>query len=206
MHIFILFYFISFIVLLIDKRTSIDSNFNVIRSLIVCYLTVSKFQFSTEHDDTVMLCANFQYNWKSKMGILIARDFVRCDFDSSMAREICIYGFELGHHWSRQWLVACSAPSHYLDQCRIILKWIQRNKLQWNSSQYTLIFTKENAVDGVFCDPIFHKLRKKRFPMGLDFDVSTAGLTGKKGMLGPKGAKGNKGAIGPTATKGLMGR
>ena len=27
---------------------------------------------------------------------------------------------ELGHHWSMQWLVACSASSHYMNQCWII--------------------------------------------------------------------------------------
>ena len=31
-----------------------------------------------------------------------------------------IYINELGHHWSGLWLVACSAPSHYLNQCWLL--------------------------------------------------------------------------------------
>ena len=44
--------------------------------------------------------------------------------------HICVV--ELGHHWFRQWLVACSALSHYLNQCWNIVNWTFRNKLQWN--------------------------------------------------------------------------
>ena len=29
-------------------------------------------------------------------------------------------------HWVRQWLVACLAPSHYLNQCYLIVTWIPR--------------------------------------------------------------------------------
>ena len=40
------------------------------------------------------------------------------------------YGIRyVAHHWFRQWLVACSAPNHYLNQCRIIVKWTLQNKL-----------------------------------------------------------------------------
>ena len=44
--------------------------------------------------------------------------------------HICVN--ELGRHWFRQWLVACLAPSHCLNQyCRIV-NWTLGNKLQWN--------------------------------------------------------------------------
>ena len=43
--------------------------------------------------------------------------------------HICVR--ELGQQGFRQWLVACSAPSHYQNQCNRIL----RNKLQWNFHQ-----------------------------------------------------------------------
>ena len=36
----------------------------------------------------------------------------------------------LGHHWFRQWLVAYSAPSHYLNQCWNTVNLTLRNKLQ----------------------------------------------------------------------------
>ena len=44
--------------------------------------------------------------------------------------QICVS--ELGHHWFRFWLVACSAPSHYLNQCWFIVDWTPGNKFQWN--------------------------------------------------------------------------
>ena len=36
---------------------------------------------------------------------------------------------ELGQHCSRQWLVACFAPSHYPNQCWLTVAWIVGNKL-----------------------------------------------------------------------------
>ena len=44
--------------------------------------------------------------------------------------HICVS--KLDHHWFRWWLVAWSAPSHYLKQWWYIVNWIPRNKLQWN--------------------------------------------------------------------------
>ena len=35
-------------------------------------------------------------------------------------------------------------PSHYLNQCWLIVEWILRNKLQWNSNQNTKLFIHEN--------------------------------------------------------------
>ena len=49
--------------------------------------------------------------------------------------QLCVS--ELGQHWFRLWLVAYSAPSHYLNQCWIIVKWIPRNKVQLNFNQNT---------------------------------------------------------------------
>ena len=43
--------------------------------------------------------------------------------------HICVV--DLGHHWFRYWLVACSAPSHYLNLCWNIVYWTFRHKLQW---------------------------------------------------------------------------
>ena len=41
----------------------------------------------------------------------------------------------LDHHWFRSWLVAWSAPSHYLNQCWDIVNWTLRNKLQWHLNE-----------------------------------------------------------------------
>ena len=61
---------------------------------------------------------------------------------------------ELNHHWFRWWLVACSAPSHHLNQCWIIINWAHRNKLQWNLNQNTQLFIHENASENILCEMV----------------------------------------------------
>ena len=58
---------------------------------------------------------------------------------------------KLGQHWFRGWLAAYSAPSHYLNQCRLIVNWILRNKLQGNLNQNTKFFIHENASENFVC-------------------------------------------------------
>ena len=41
------------------------------------------------------------------------------------------------------WLVAWSAPSHYLNQCWNIVNWTLRNKLQWNFNRSSNIVIQE---------------------------------------------------------------
>ena len=53
------------------------------------------------------------------------------------------------HHWFREWLVAWSAPSHYLNQSWNIVNWTLRNKLQWNFNHNSYIFIDENAFENV---------------------------------------------------------
>ena len=55
-------------------------------------------------------------------------------------------------HWSREWLVAWSAPSHHLNQCWIIVNWTLRNKLWWNRNRNSNIFIQENAFESVVCE------------------------------------------------------
>ena len=56
------------------------------------------------------------------------------------------------HHWFRLWLVAWSAPSHYLNQCWIIINSNHRNKLRWNPRRNSSIFILENAFENVVCE------------------------------------------------------
>ena len=56
---------------------------------------------------------------------------------------------EQDHHWFRWWLVAWPAPSHYLNQCWVIVNWTLRNKLRWNLNQNLCIFIQENALENV---------------------------------------------------------
>ena len=63
--------------------------------------------------------------------------------------HICVV--ELGHHWFKIWLVACSAPSHYLNQCWNIVNRTSRNKFQWKLNQNSNIFIQEIAFENVVC-------------------------------------------------------
>ena len=47
---------------------------------------------------------------------------------------------------------AYSAPSHYLNQRRVIVNWTFRNKLQWNFNQNTKFFIHENAYENIVCE------------------------------------------------------
>ena len=58
---------------------------------------------------------------------------------------------EVSHHCFRQWLVACSAPSHYLNQCWLIVYWILSSKFQWNSNRNSNIFIEENMYENIVC-------------------------------------------------------
>ena len=53
--------------------------------------------------------------------------------------------------WFRWWLVTYSVPSHYLNQCWVIVNWNIRNKLQWNFNQNKKIFIHKNASENIFC-------------------------------------------------------
>ena len=64
--------------------------------------------------------------------------------------HICVG--ELGQHWFSYWFVAYSAPSHYLNQCSLIVNCTTRNKLQWNSKQNSKLFIEENAFENVVCE------------------------------------------------------
>ena len=65
-------------------------------------------------------------------------------------KHICISN--LGYHWFRLWLVACSAPSHYLNRCWHIVDWTFGSKFQWNFYQHLNIFIQENAFEDVVCE------------------------------------------------------
>ena len=69
--------------------------------------------------------------------------------------HICVN--ESGQHWFRWWLVAYSAPSHYLNQCLDIVNCTFRNKIQWNFNRnIKFSFTKmhlkiSSAIWWPFC-------------------------------------------------------
>ena len=50
------------------------------------------------------------------------------------------------------WLIACSIPSHYRNQFpELIVNWIFKNKLMWNSNINLMIFIQENYIENVIC-------------------------------------------------------
>ena len=49
-------------------------------------------------------------------------------------------------------LPAYLAPSHYLNQCWVIVNWTLRNKLQWNFNRNYNIFIQENAFENFVCE------------------------------------------------------
>ena len=59
-----------------------------------------------------------------------------------------------GRFWSTlvQVMAWClMAPSHYLNQCWLIVNWTQGLELQWKINQYTRPFILENAFENVIC-------------------------------------------------------
>ena len=44
------------------------------------------------------------------------------------------------------WLFACSASSHYRNQCWLIVNWTSKNQFQWNSDWNSIIFIQENTI------------------------------------------------------------
>ena len=54
-----------------------------------------------------------------------------------------IYVSEIAQHWFRQWLGASSAPSHYLNQCWLVVNWTPGNKFRWNSNRNSIIFIQK---------------------------------------------------------------
>ena len=64
--------------------------------------------------------------------------------------HICVS--QLDHHCFRSWPVACTAPSHYLNQCWTIVNWTLSNKLQCNLNRNSNTFIQENALESVVCE------------------------------------------------------
>ena len=54
----------------------------------------------------------------------------------------------MGQHWFTYWLAAYLSPSHYLNQCCVIINWTIMKKLQWNFSQKFNFFIHKNAQIG----------------------------------------------------------
>ena len=58
------------------------------------------------------------------------------------------------HHWFRLWLIAWSAPSHYLNPWWNIVNCTLRSKLKWNFIRNSNIFIQQNALENVVCEMV----------------------------------------------------
>ena len=56
--------------------------------------------------------------------------------------HICVS--RLGHHWFGEWLVAWSAPRHYLNQCCLTVYWTIGDTPQIYFNQIRVIFVQPN--------------------------------------------------------------
>ena len=84
------------------------------------------FAFSNDLTITEFYCLSSLVNFESHLPLV---------------PHICVT--ELALYWFRWWLVAYSVPSHYLNQCLVIVNWNLRNKLQWNIVKNQIISFKK---------------------------------------------------------------
>ena len=75
-------------------------------------------------------------------------------------------------------------PSHYLNQCWVIVNWTLKNKLQWNFNQNTKLLIHENASKNFVCEmaPFLFRVNEikmcllpdwHRIITGLNVDISS---------------------------------
>ena len=91
---------------------------------------------------------------------------------ASLVWHICVS--ESCQLWFRKWLVAYSAPSHYLNQCWIIYNWTLTYIFQWNFNQNTKLFIHENASENIICEMAAILSRRRWVKSDLTWDWSAA--------------------------------
>ena len=64
----------------------------------------------------------------------------------------------------RQWLVAWSTPSHYLNQVWCVYNWNLGNKFRWNLNRNTTLFIQKNEFENAVC-------KRAAICLGLKADV-----------------------------------
>ena len=67
---------------------------------------------------------------------------------SGLVKYSCIS--ELGHHWFRLWLVACSAPSLCLNQCWLIVNSLMADLWVWNMG--CILLVQARPIFYIFAD------------------------------------------------------
>ena len=88
----------------------------------------------------------------------------------------------LGEYWFRCLLVACSAPSHYLNKFCLIVSWTLGKTLQWNWNQNAKAFIHEREFENV-CELVIILARPRCVKLKLNFLRSCYVIEGVVYML-----------------------
>ena len=91
--------------------------------------------------------------------------------------HICIT--KLGHHWFRKWLVTSSVPSHYLNQCWIIVNWMHGNIFQWNLNHNKTLFITKSIFENV----VFKMLAIWSWPQCVKLNYMNCGSATQHGIV-----------------------
>ena len=133
----------------------------------------------------VKWCQPFWFSVNDNISINISvrwRQFVLTHFP--LVPHICVS--ELGQHWFRLWLVACSAPSHYLNQSCPIINWTHGDNFQWNLNRNSLIFIQENAPENIVCQNGGRFVQGERSQIDPDLQHSRQTIQSHIGIGQPK--------------------
>ena len=96
-------------------------------------------EFGTEHGSTnAGLCTNLQNDLTIEMEILEEREFAISEFNSLWPSDT-IWRHRSGSTLAQVMACCLTAPSHYLNQC-----WLIINKVQWHSSEHN--YTRDTSA------------------------------------------------------------
>ena len=99
----------------------------------------------TSHNSYANIILRFLNMWLKHGFRWLFASCSRKDVPSLIETEWCIYIYICC--WFRQWLVAWSAASHYLNQCWSIVNLTFGNKFQLNFNQNSNIFLQQNTCE-----------------------------------------------------------
>ena len=89
----------------------------------------------------------------------------------------------------RLFSLVCSVPSHYLNQCWLIVIWTPGNKFQSNSNRNFIIFISENAFEIVVCHKGDHFVQGRWVKVAVPYVFSNLVITVPAHVLGPLGTR-----------------
>ena len=98
-------------------------------------------KYTTKPSRAALTRAKLLKSWYSHLSSIFGLlDVTHCP---PLTQILQIHVNDLGTHWLRQSLVACSAPSHYLNQFWYIINWTIRDTFQWKFNQCTKTLIKK---------------------------------------------------------------